>query len=547
MGGFTLKLKKSLILVFLLISTLLVACNEDSADEGEAANNEETSENFNATGTPIVNEEIEIDIFAGRDATSSDNWDDLLIWNTYEEMTNISVNWELVTHDSLDEQRNLRLASGDLPDVFYASRIGMPDLQNYGSQGMFIPLNELIEEYAPNLQALFEEYPEMEKGLTMPDGNIYSLPYSFHPEADSLLIGSRPWIREDWLEQLGMDNPVTLDELYEFLTAVKETDLNGNGENDEIPFGTETMWRLVEWVKGAYGLGNRGSNIHQYLDIDPDDESLRFYPIADEYRQAMEYIHKLYSEELIEQNIYTIDSATYLANASEGLYGVTEYYSPDMLFGEEIGNKYIPGNALQGPDGTRAYNNVNNPILQPGAFVITNANEHPEATIRWIDHFYGEEGQELFFMGVEDETFEVDDNGEKRFVDEIADNPDGLSVEEAASQYLSYTGGFYPSIVSEEYFLGSETTEMSMEAAEVLDPYLPEEVWPAFSYTEEENRVITSVGADIQKYVSEMQAKFITGEESLDDWDKYVQTIEDMGLEEYMEVQNAAYERYLEN
>ena len=205
-------IKKPLLLLLVLFSTLLVACSEDSAGEGDGKTQAEASENVNATGMPIVEEKIEIDIFAGRDATSSDNWDDLFIWNTYEEMTNVSINWELVTHDSLDEQRNLRLASG------------VSDLQKYGDQGIFVPLNDLIEEYAPNIQALFEENPEMEKGLTMPDGNIYSLPYAFDPDASSLLIGSRPWIREDWLEQLDMDNPVTLDELYEFLKAVKETD-----------------------------------------------------------------------------------------------------------------------------------------------------------------------------------------------------------------------------------------------------------------------------------------------------------------------------------
>jgi putative aldouronate transport system substrate-binding protein len=105
----------------------------------------------------------------------------------------------------------------------------------------------------------------------------------------------------------------------------------------------------------------------------------------------------------------------------------------------------------------------------------------------------------------------------------------------------------YPSITKQEYFKGAEGSEISQKAAEKLEPNLIDEVWPAFTYTEEENKKISAFGADIEKYVAEMQDKFITGDVSFDQWDKYIKTLEDMNLEEYMDIQQAAYERYQDN
>ena len=55
----------------------------------------------------------------------------------------------------------------------------------------------------------------------------------------------------------------------------------------------------------------------------------------------LEYLNKLYTEGLIEQNIYSIEVPQYLANAAEELYGATQFYNPIELFGEDIGKDYV--------------------------------------------------------------------------------------------------------------------------------------------------------------------------------------------------------------
>src|SRR5699024_12249726 len=126
-----------------------------------------TLKNLTDEGLPIVEEEIEIKAFAGKAATTADDWNDVLLLNEYEEMSNVKINWEMVPADGLEEKRNLALSQGDdLPDLFYAANIPISDIQKYGEQDMFVHLEDLIEEHAPNLYQVLQDNPDIEKGLT---------------------------------------------------------------------------------------------------------------------------------------------------------------------------------------------------------------------------------------------------------------------------------------------------------------------------------------------------------------------------------------------
>lgn len=145
-----------------------------------------------------------------------------------------------------------------------------------------------------------EDNPEIERAITFPDGNIYSLPNIAAEDFTSLRVGAMPWINTDWLEALDMDMPETTDEFYEYLKGVKEEDVSGTGQNDEIPYGGTQINHLIQWLQGAFGINNRGDGM---FDI-AEDGNLRFIPTADGYKEMLEYLHKLYDEELIEQNIF---------------------------------------------------------------------------------------------------------------------------------------------------------------------------------------------------------------------------------------------------
>src|SRR5699024_8161269 len=141
-------MKKWLPIIMVMFVLSLAACKGKEAD-GDVLN-EEALENVNETGMQIVKEPIELDFFAGKAPASADDWNDIMIFNEYEDMTNIKINWEMTPHDSLSEKRNLALGGGSLPDAFHSAWMPVSDIFKYGKQGTFIKLNDLIDEYAPN-------------------------------------------------------------------------------------------------------------------------------------------------------------------------------------------------------------------------------------------------------------------------------------------------------------------------------------------------------------------------------------------------------------
>lgn len=538
------KFKWLSMLMAAVISTGLIAgCSSNSpeAAEGNETPAAAASDNLNETGFPIVKEPIQLAMMTSKAPTTANNWNETMLWQEYAKMTNINVDFQLVASDAMAEKRNLAMASGEYPDAFFIGGWSTNDLMKYGGQGSFIPLNDLIDKYAPNLKAIMDQYPEVRKALTMPDGNIYSMPNMFDPEFTSVRMGGKLFLKQEWLDALGMAEPATTEEFYNFLVAVKNTDLNKNGQQDEIPIGSTTLATLVNHFKGAFGLGNRGT-AHAMVDMG-DNNELRFIPTDERYKEFLEYFNKLWTEGLIDPDILVNEKEQnkFYAKGAEGVYGAIKITSPFTLMNQ---TGYIGAPAMEGPRGDKLYSEFRPPVAGPGAFVITDKNKYPAETVRWMDYFYGEEGNKMFFMGFKDKSYIENADGTVEYTDEILKNPDGLTFEQALVKYVTWPGGGYPGIVRAKFFKGAEGLPESLEAAEKAEAYIPEEIWPTFTFTEEESATMDALSTDITTYVNEMRTKFITGDTPMTEWDNYVKTIEQMGLKDYMEIYKAAYERY---
>ncbi|MFD0959993.1 extracellular solute-binding protein [Paenibacillus chungangensis] len=538
-----------------LMTSLIVGCAGNGNNAGSNGNSGQTMMNtssgnaggaeasgtLQATGMPITQEPIELTFFTGlAGSNGSTPFEERLVYKEMEQLSNIKVNFQLVPFDGLTEKRNLALANGDYPDAFFTARVPSADLMRYGSEGVFVQLDELLEQYAPNLTALMEKYPALRKALTMPNGHIYSMPTFYDPEFLPMLIGTPLWIKQDWLEQLGMDEPQTIDEYYDYLVAVKSTDLNGNGKLDEIPYSGTGIFPLIEQLEGAWGVGTRGLG-HKFVDVNPENNELRFFRTTDRYKEVLQFINKLYAEGLIDPDIFTQDSKTLYAKGSEERLASTINPNPITQFN---GENYVGLGALKGPHGDQLYSHIKVPMVWPGAFAITDKNQHPEATVRWMDYFYGEEGAKLFFMGKEGESYETTTDGTLEFMDHIKNNPDGLTLDQALTNYVSWMGGSYPGYVKVDWFKGSESLPSAIDAGEKAAPHVIDDLWYNFNYTDEETEFMRTIGADMHTYIREMEAKFINGSASFKEWDKYVRTIENMGLEDYMTIYQTAADRY---
>ena len=454
---------------------------------------------------------------------------------------NIEVDWETVQIEGLAEKKNLKLAAGDYPEVFFASAFSKTDLLKYGQQGVFVPLNDYIDEYAPNFKKILEEYPSVKQGVTMADGNIYGFPTFYDPNFESLRAGT-PWINEEWLKKLGLKEPETTDELYEVLKAFKEQDPNGNGQADEQGWGSGYgIAQFVSYLRGTYGLNKQGS-MNLNLDFKEGTEEFRFIPASDEYKELLKYLNKLYTEGLINKDVFTTEPHVFAAEASKGNYGMLSEVDPAELYKLD---GYVGVPVLEGPTGERAYNTVSNGLGNLGMFVVTDKAKNPEAMVRWMDYFYGEEGSKMFFMGFEDVTYEEDENGNFKYLDTITNNPDGLNMDQAISEYLTWPGGYYPGMVRQKFSQGAEGKENSILNAEKTSPYRikDEDILPGLNYTVEESDQVSAIMTDIQTYIDEMTAGFVTGSQDFSKWDDYKKTLDKMGLQDYLELAQGAYDR----
>jgi len=517
--------------------------NKDQEQTPTESEESDVPEYLNAEGFPIVKEPITLKGFGEKNVSHAD-WNEMLVFQEYEKMTNIKIEWNTPPVQGYQEKKNVLLASGDIPDIFYRANLSPTDEVVYGTQGVLIPLNDLIDKYAPNIKALFEKYPEIKKSITQPDGNIYSLPQA----TDSLATRvQKNWINKKWLDNLNLDVPTTIDEYYEVLKAFRDKDPNGNGQKDEIPVTDAGKGnRMFAQLIGSWGLGNKGtSGVNPpYVDLGPDG-NLRFYPIDPRYKEVLEFINKLYAEGLLDNMVFVLESPEFTAKGDQGIIGGFFNGNSSEIIGQKYMEDYVAVPALKGPYGDQLWGDVQGTVQATGTFAITNICKYPEAAIRWIDYFYSEEGVRLLRMGVEGVTYTKLPDGGYQISEDFTNNPDGLSFPQAMGRISPWPGGGVPQFILEEHEK-VRLHQSCFDGAEIVKAYLPDEVWK-FTFTAEEIDQLTALQSDIHTYVEEMRVKFVIGEEPLSNWDNYVNTIQKMGLDELMKIYEKAYERWKNN
>ncbi len=508
----------------LLVAALLLATGIASAE----------------TVFPLVTEPETLRIMVNNSASQPD-FGQVLMWQAYAEMTGVTIEWENIPAGTQNEKFSMAMASGEMPDVFLKFSVSAANQIKFGSvEGQLVDISGMLEEYAPNFYAYMKEHPSVEAAITMPGGGIYSLPQIV--ESIPNKVAAKMFINKTWLDKLGLEMPTTTDELYDILAAFKANDPNGNGQADEIPFGAPNFNYIYYSLVGAFGGGNRG--VHDTLvDAEPETGYPRVFAATESWKNMLTYLNKLYAEGLLDNDIFTMKDAQYTANAAEDLYGVIIYTNfaniPENIAANFVGLE----EALEGPDGDKFWFPVRSDLHTIGNWVITSACKNPGLALRFVDYFYTEEGVKMFNYGEEGKSYIVKEDGKLDFIDAVYESvASGISFDNAVAPYVT-VGGSNPVIVMEKYFYGGETKPVPAAAAHAMVPYFPAEIWPIFSYTEEESEEASVIRTDISSYVNTMRASFVTGEASFDDWDQYVEQIDKMGAPKLLEIVNNAYLR----
>lgn len=521
--------KKILIYIFLIFFSTLIRSSTYTMYNKTYKDlyNKQIDLNKKVNDFTLVKEEIELEMMGCRTTANSD-WNNMLIFKEYEKMTNVKVKFIAIPENNYRESLSLSLAGNQLPDAYIKGFLEPMDVAEYSQNGTLIPLDDLIEKYAPNFKKLMYEYPEVKAACYSADGHIYALPAIVTLDA---ALSDKHWINKKWLEKSGINPPITTDELKKVLEIFKNNDMNGNGNlNDEIPMTGENIEQIIDNFSGAFGLQKQ-----MMYDINIDNDRVEIWYGSDKYKKLLQYLADLYKKGLIDKDIFFSQYKDFFSKINPDRVGVFHNQTDDIF--SQYSDCFISLEPWRGPAGDQIKNR--RPIARDyGAFAITKENKYPEITMRWIDYFYSKEGSLFFRMGIEGDTYIKNDSGIYDYTEKIKNDPRGLSL--TIGELTMWPGRGAPHWINEENSVAINSAK-TKEAQKKLEPYLIEKVIARPLFSIESEMKIRNIRNNLDLYVEASREKFITGVFSFDKWDEYKNVLEKLGIRELESIYQNAY------
>ena len=529
--------------IAIVAGVLIVTCGTvfgASQAEDSAAGSADYLANMTAPGVlPIVNENVTLSVLTLA-RPNIENMETNYAVRWLEQQSNINLDFEIVLTEGEEakEKLSLILASGDrLPDILLSSLLSLEQLNLYGAQGRFHPMNVLIERYGVEIKRVFAARPEVKGQMTAPDGNMYGL----HEvqECHHCSLRSRAWINVQWLENLGLDMPSTTEEFYQTLKAFKEQDANGNGDpDDEIPFsGAATGWmtNIDTFVMNAFIYNDAIDRLNLV------NETVIPAFTQPEWREGLRYLNRLYSEGLLDHESFIQDAnqIRQLGQSGEvsrlGAFpggGVVVIIQP----GSEREREYDVIPPLTGPSGNNTAAYYRQGLHPRGAmYVITSDSDMPEIAFRLGDWLINDEAYFVSYFGEENvdwrraEPGEVGVDGQPAMFKEIS-TPRLMPQQNKAINHMVpvyvYTKKFLGRVtdLSDPYYI-----EYWLERAtsEHYDGHEPDQVLPPITMLPEDSAEYAELKVSVNEYMKESTARFIIGEMDVDgDWAGYLKELD---------------------
>ncbi|MCI8442790.1 MAG: hypothetical protein HFG27_09700 [Provencibacterium sp.] len=503
-------------------------------------------------------EPVTLSYWATWDGGSADvvsDYDEKLCYQVAQEATGIDIQWIHPPQGQDKEQFNLLVVSDSLPDIIeYSWETNYPGgAEGAISSNIIIPLNDYIETDMPNYAAYLKKFPEVERMVLTDTSKHYCIPYIY----TATPLDSAQWqdingrvpayetyigltIRQDWIEDLGLAMPVTLEDWYVTLRAFKEQKGAEAPLSITLPFLNET-----QAFASAYGIA---TGFYE------DNRVVKFGPYEAAYRDYLAYLNRLYSEGLLDADFAIIDNKAFSAKVLSDKAGAWSGYVSthlgvfhDQLHESDPNTRFYPvgiTNPVLNEGDTLRYKQSSYPFRNAGA-ALTTSNQKIADSLRFLDYAWSVEGNTVLNWGVEGDSYEMKD-GWPVFTDRIAHNPDGLSPTSAFEKIRKQNGPFPMDHQTRLISKGSYTTPESLRALTTWETTNGTEPGglPPVTILPEESTQYASLYSEISTYVDEMKVKFIMGAASLDEFDVFHENLKNMGMEEVLKIQQSALERY---
>jgi putative aldouronate transport system substrate-binding protein len=502
-------MKKRLVLLLIVcmigLASVLTACgsgnsnsNSNSTDGNQKAssNNSASGDQNEQAAEKVDGPPVEISIMSDFYSPEPPKDDDR-IRKDIERTTNTKLNITWVSPNNYSDKTNVTLASGDMPDLLLIRDMFQSQVRKMADQGAFWDLTPYIKDY-PNLNAL----PAESWKNTELKGKNYGIPF---PRP---LYGTEgmPIVRKDWLDQLGIEPPRSLDEIYNVLKAFSENDLDGNGKIDTIAMTAavnQNNMGSLSWVEHVLN-GNYG----QWQEQGGKLIDMTFEPGT---RDALVWLAKLYSEGLLAPDFPTLKGSQVregITTSKSGMF--SEALKPTWLLTGQMRATNPKADLLaipylEGPHGNYA------PMGSGawGFWVIpsTVPEEKMKQILAFMDYGASQEGSVLANFGIEGEHYTVQD-GMYLFTEKASE----------------YTGIIFPIFQSiDKYAFAYQTgipADFLKRNMEIIDEQ--EKYAMGNPGTGLNSETYNLVGLDYAKRTQDLKTKIILGREPIEAWDSYV-------------------------
>lgn len=444
--------------------------------------------------------------------------------------------WHPSSGSSTKQAFQTLLMSGDLPDMIQlpSETLYSGGLQALYEDGVIIDIAPYLDAYAPQYKQVLMDNEDAQRVYIEADGKILGFSKITYSDPNPFI---RVNVNKTWLDEFGMDEPKTIEEYEAYFQAIL----------DNKP-GVTPLYILRDQLD-HWNLFMGAFDMLKDFYVDPDGETIRHWANAPQYKEFLTLMHSWYEKGYLSRDFSSMtlaeaqtlfdnqklgaicDSvdATYTRINTLGTFEVTNCPYPRVTEDQVLGN-----NLATFP--TWNYFTV-----------ITSACKDVEAAVQYLNYGYTYEGSLLFTFGIEGEHWNYDEEGIPRFTDEILHNPQGMTISNVSFALKIHFGTryCYPDTI------GHPSTASNTEALRIRTMWKSDTNeqsflrLPSLDLTSEESSRAAELMTQVETYAEEMLLKFITGAESLDNFDAYAKDVMEYGLEEALTIYQAAMDRYL--
>lgn len=464
---------------------------------------------------------------------------DNLAYATMEEISGVHMEFTNVSKDSAATAVSLLVASGDYPNIWNG-------FAGYYGQGIDSAIEaDIIYDLAeykdlmPNYFSLVDGNEQYAKE-TYTDEGAMGLAYCLNSQ---WVVESGLVVRQDWLDALNLDVPVTYDDFTDVLTAMHDE----YGAYAWISYLGDDITKSFSSGFGVTAF-NEGSDTY----FEQIDGEVRFSPLEPGYLDYVTLMNQWYDAGILYPDFVSGTSTT-TCDASLMGNGTISMVSCPAGFIEQFYSVASDENfelaAVARPvqkEGDIVHQGSAAQMTSTNGFSITTSisdnDEDFEILLKWLDYWYTEDGSNLANYGVEGESYTIED-GKVQFTELMTNNPDGLAFNLCMNRYVLFVGSF----VNDNTRTAVNYNEKQAECVDFWSENTGDGayVYPkAVSLTTDETDAFTSAYNDIATYVESQTLGFITGSVALSEYDSFCDTIRSMGIDDLIDIYQTVLDRY---